>query len=173
MLIDDPDLRKDHVDWALHTESTYSRRAMLTSAQSIEQLATTAADYDHDPFLLTVGNGTLDLTTGELRDFRPGDLITRATDVVYSESAECPRWLRFLDEIFAGDRQLINFVWRSDLQGCSGEPGRTHSACHYALAGPPAVKGAKLGGRRAGNRTRTFVSSNTPRTVSKCYSSAR
>src|SRR5438132_10774345 len=40
-------------------------------------------------------------------------------------------------------------------------------------AGPPAVKGAKLGGRRAGNRTRTFVGSNTPRTVSKCYSSAR
>src|SRR5437879_7765418 len=71
MLIDDPDLRKEHVDWALHSESTYSRRAMLTSAQSIGQLATTAADYDRDPFLLTVGNRTLDLTTGGLRDFRP------------------------------------------------------------------------------------------------------
>ena len=33
------------------------------------------------------------------------------------------------------------------------------------------MKGAKLGGRRAGNRTRTFVSSNTPLAVSKCYSS--
>ena len=72
MLIQDSDLRKEHVDWALHTESTYSRHAMLTSAQSIEQLATTASDYDGDPFLLTVGNGTLDLRTGGLRDFRPG-----------------------------------------------------------------------------------------------------
>src|SRR5437870_9127838 len=90
MLINDPDLRKEHVDWALHTESTYSRRAMLTSAQSIEQLATTASDYDRDPFLLTVGNGTLDLSTGGLRDLRPGDWITRATDAIYSEPAESP-----------------------------------------------------------------------------------
>ena len=132
MLINDPDLRKEHVDWALHTESTYSRRAMLTSAQSIEQLATTAADYDHDPFLLTVGNGTLDLTTGELRDFRPGDLITRATDVVYSESAECPRWLRFLDEIFARDTQLINFVWRSVGYSLTGD---TREQCLFILYG--------------------------------------
>src|SRR5207247_10401928 len=41
----------------------------------------------------------------------------------------------------------------------------------YTFAGLPAVKGDKLGGRYAGNRTRTFVSSNTPLTVSKCYSS--
>ena len=132
MLIQDSDLRKDHVDWALHTESTYSRRAMLTSAQSIEQLATTASDYDRDPFLLTVGNGTLDLRTGGLRDFRPGDLITRATDVIYSESAECPRWLRFLDEIFAGDRQLINFVWRSVGYSLTGD---TREQCLFILYG--------------------------------------
>src|SRR5437870_12979001 len=132
MLIDDPDLRKDHVDWALQTESTYCRRAMLTSAQSIEQLATTASDYDRDAFLLTVGNGTLDLSTGGLRDFRPGDLITRATDVIYSESAECPRWLRFLDEIFAGDRQLMNFVWRSVGYSLTGD---TREQCLFILYG--------------------------------------
>src|SRR5438034_3841891 len=132
MLIDDPDLRKEHVDWALHSESTYSRRAMLTSAQSIGQLATTAADYDRDPFLLTVGNGTMDLSTGGLRDFRPGDLITRATDVIYSESAECPRWLRFLDEIFARDTQLINFVWRSVGYSLTGD---TREQCLFILYG--------------------------------------
>ena len=132
MLIDDPDLRKEHVDWALHSESTYSRRAMLTSAQSIGQLATTAADYDRDPFLLTVGNGTMDLSTGGLRDFRPGDLITRATDVIYSESAECPRWLRFLDEIFAGDRQLINFVSRAVGYSLTGD---TREQCLFILHG--------------------------------------
>src|SRR5207245_4516006 len=136
MLIDDPDLRKEHVDWALHTESTYSRRAMLTSAQSIEQLATTASDYDRDPFLLTVGNGTMDLSTGGLRDFRPGDLITRATDVIYSESAECPRWLRFLDEIFAGDRQLMNFVWRAIGYSLTGD---TREQCLFILHGGAAT----------------------------------
>jgi hypothetical protein len=37
---------------------------MLTSAQTIRSLSTVAADYDSDPFLFTVGNGTLDLRTG-------------------------------------------------------------------------------------------------------------
>src|SRR6184192_3153686 len=40
MLIADPNGRKDHVGWALHSESTHARRALLTSAQSIKQLAT-------------------------------------------------------------------------------------------------------------------------------------
>ena len=132
MLINDPDLRKGHVDWALHSESTYSRRAMLTSAQSIEQLATTAKKYDCDPFLLTVGNGTLDLRTGKVQDFRPGDLITRATAVPYSESAECPRWLRFLDEIFVGDKQSINFVSRAVGYSLTGD---TREQCLFILYG--------------------------------------
>src|SRR5881628_2473920 len=69
MLIQDSDLRKEHVDWALHTEPTYSRHAMLTSAQSIEQLATTASDYDGDPFLLTVGNVFFFQAEDGIRDF--------------------------------------------------------------------------------------------------------
>src|SRR5437879_13294244 len=36
MIVQDSDLRKDHVEWALRTESSSSRRARLTSAQSIE-----------------------------------------------------------------------------------------------------------------------------------------
>jgi len=103
---------------------------MLTSAQSIKRLATTAADYDRGPFLLTLGNGTLDLRTGKVQDFRPDDLITRATDVVYSESAECPRWLRFLDEIFAADKQLVNFVRRAVGYSLTGDTRERRRSLH-------------------------------------------
>jgi len=132
MLIQDTDDRKKMAEWSMHSESTHARRALLTSAQSIESLATVAADYDRNPFLLTVGNGTLDLRCGELRDFCPDDLITRATDVHYSESAECPRWLRFLDEVFAGDRQLINFVSRAVGYSLTGD---TREQCLFILHG--------------------------------------
>ena len=60
--------------------------------------------------VVTAGNGTLDLRTGQLRPFSPDDLITRATDVNYSPTAQCPRWLKFLDEIFGGDEPLIDFI---------------------------------------------------------------
>jgi len=46
-----------------------------------------------------------------------------------------------------------------------------HAITHSLV--PPAVKGFRLGGRHAGNRTRTFVGSNTLLSVSKCYSSPR
>src|SRR5437667_10125389 len=98
--------------WALSSESLYHRRALLKSAESIKSLATKTTDYDRDAFLLTVGNGTLDLRTGELREAQPADLITLATDVDYVPGANCPRWLWFLDEIFDGYNNVIEFFWR-------------------------------------------------------------
>jgi hypothetical protein len=72
----------------------------------MREFATVADDYDRDQFLLTVGNGTLDLRTGRLRAFSHDDLITRATDVEYSPTAQCPRWFQFLGEVFGGDEAL-------------------------------------------------------------------
>ena len=79
--------RKRAVEWALHSESVYGIRATLESAQSVSTLVTIADYYDLDKFLLTVGNGTLDLRTGQLRPFSPDDLITRATALLLASSA--------------------------------------------------------------------------------------
>src|SRR5437867_4194378 len=118
--------------WALSSESLYHRRALLKSAESIKSLATKTTDYNRNTFLLTVGNGTLDLRTGELREARPADLITRATDVDYTPGAKCPRWLRFLDEIFDGDNQVIEFVWRAVGYTLTGS---TQEQCLFILYG--------------------------------------
>jgi len=124
---DDPDIR-----WALRSESVYGRRATLTSAQSIRSLATRTTDYDRDPFLLTVGNGTLDLTTGELRDARPADLITRATDVPYDPAATAPRWTEFLDQVSGGDSEMIGYLQRAVGYSLTGD---TCEQCFFLLCG--------------------------------------
>ncbi len=124
--------RDDSVRWALRSESVGGRDAMLKSARSIKSLATTAADYDRDPFLLTVGNGTLDLRTGKLRPARPEDLITRATDVPYDPSAAAPRWMQFLDEVFGGDKELIGYVQRAVGYSLTGD---TREQCFFLLCG--------------------------------------
>ena len=116
----------------MRSESVYGRRATLESAQSISTLATIADDYDRDPFLLTVGNGTLDLRTGQLRPSHPDDLITRATDVDYSPAAQCPRWLQFLEEVFGGDEALINFISRAVGYSLTGD---TREQCLFILYG--------------------------------------
>ena len=57
-----------------------------------EEILTEPEDLDQDPELLNVGNGTIDLRTGELRGHRPEDLLTKATDVAYTPGAHHPDW---------------------------------------------------------------------------------
>jgi putative DNA primase/helicase len=39
--------------------------------------------------------------------------LTHNTEIPYHPDAPCPAWLRFLDGIFAGDTDLIQFVQRA------------------------------------------------------------
>ena len=123
---------KERIGWALWSESVWRRKAMLESARSMEGLATTSACFDRKHFLLTVGNGTLDLRAGKLRPVRPEDLITRASDIPYDATARCPEWERFLQAVFNGDAALINFVWRAVGYSLTGD---TREQCLFLLFG--------------------------------------
>ena len=95
-------------------------------------LATTTPNYDRDPFLLTVGNGTLNLRTGVLREALPEDLITRATDVPYDASATAPRWTKFLSEVFGDDSEMLGYVQRAVGYSLCGN---TREQCFFLLCG--------------------------------------
>ena len=120
------------VDWALASESTARITAALRAATSIEAIATITPEYDRDPCLFTCGNGTLDLHTGWLRASLAEDLITRATPVNYIPGAKCPRWLRFLGEVFGQDQELIEFVWLAVGYSLTGD---TSEQCLFILLG--------------------------------------
>ena len=68
--------------------------------------------WDRDAWLLGTPNGTVDLTTGERRRARREDYISRATAVIPADTADCPRWLRFLDEATGGDTAAQGFLQR-------------------------------------------------------------
>lgn len=80
--------------------------------------------FDADQWLLNVENGTIDLRTGQLRQHDRGDLITKLVDIRFDPKATCPRWERFLEEIFGNDAETIDFVQRAtgySLTGCTRE----------------------------------------------------
>jgi len=81
----------------------------LNRASKSKPIATTADVWDRDPFLLGCENGVVDLRTGELRPGRPEDMISRSTGIEFNPDAECPRWLRFLMEVFSGDTELVEW----------------------------------------------------------------
>jgi putative DNA primase/helicase len=86
---------------------------MLVMAQSEPGIPVAPDELDRDPWLLTVENGTIDLRTGVLRPHDRADLITKLAPVAFDPAASCPRWLDFLDAVFAGDAALIDFVQRA------------------------------------------------------------
>jgi P4 family phage/plasmid primase-like protien len=55
--------------------------------------------FDHDPFLLGVRNGVVDLRTGEHRPYSPEDLMTDQIQVTFDKDATCPKFIKFLKEV--------------------------------------------------------------------------
>jgi len=91
--------------------------AMLKLAVSEPEMATTDRELDNDPYLLGVQNGIVDLRTGRHLFNRPDHLITRYCNAAFDEDATCPKWLRFLDQVFESDTETIDAVQR--LLGCT------------------------------------------------------
>jgi putative DNA primase/helicase len=111
--LDDDRARRDATRWALTSQAEARQRAMLKLAETEPGLAVAPEQLDADPWLLSCGNGTLDLRTGDLHNHDPEDLISLGSEVDYDPEATCPRWLHFLREVFNDDQELIGFVRRA------------------------------------------------------------
>jgi putative DNA primase/helicase len=115
----------DHADrapWVTHARKSESRqglRAMIDLAASEKilsereqafTLTCTADDFDQNRSLLNCTNGTLNLTTGVLRDHRRDDMQRRITLVPFAADARSSDWERFLLESTGGDVELVGYL---------------------------------------------------------------
>jgi putative DNA primase/helicase len=72
-----------------------------------------AEEFDRDPLLLGVpGNRVLDLRTGMLREMRREDRITKRTRVAPNANCKPVKFLKFMEEITLGDRDLADYLMR-------------------------------------------------------------
>jgi P4 family phage/plasmid primase-like protien len=99
--------------YARKCESRDKIGSLLSLARSETGVPVQLAQFDSQPYLFNCLNGTLDLRTGELKAHDRADLLTKLCPIVYDPAALAPRWLQFLDEVFAGDRELIDFLWQA------------------------------------------------------------
>jgi putative DNA primase/helicase len=109
--------------WACRSEHTQRLSAALREAQPQPLLRTMSAEFDCDPWLLNCRNGTLDLRTGNVRPFRPLDMLTKLAGASYDAQAQCPRWLQFIDEITAGRKDLAEFLRCAAGYALTGDTG--------------------------------------------------
>jgi putative DNA primase/helicase len=87
---EDEDRRKALAKHAARSEAEAKIRAMLELAKS--EVPISPDELDPAPWLLNVPNGTVDLRTGELREHRREDLLTKMAGADYDPDAAEPTW---------------------------------------------------------------------------------
>ncbi|MBU3621975.1 phage/plasmid primase, P4 family [Polynucleobacter sp. CS-Odin-A6] len=103
--------------WQAHAKAIRSNGriiAMLELATSEPGMGiSNISDLDSQPMLLGVSNGVFDLKNMKLLLPDPKLLISRQVHADYNQAATCPLWLKFLNEIFIGDQDVINYVQKA------------------------------------------------------------
>jgi putative DNA primase/helicase len=67
---------------------------------------------DADPWLVGAGNWVIDLRTGGSRAYTREDFITRTLACDVDPNATCPRWEKFIEEVFP-DEEVRRYVWKA------------------------------------------------------------
>jgi P4 family phage/plasmid primase-like protien len=91
----DDEQRKALAKHAMRSESGAKIREMIHLAR--DQVPVVPSQFDADPWLLNVENGTLNLQTGALREHRREDLITKIAPAEYDPDAAASTWTATLE----------------------------------------------------------------------------
>lgn len=98
--------------------------AMVSLARSNVDTSITAEQFDSDIFMLNCQNGVLNLKNKKFLDHSPDLLLTKICRTHYDEAADCPRWKEFLDRIFLGNNEIINFMQKAVGYALTGDVSR-------------------------------------------------
>ena len=129
---EDEDRRKALAKHARASESETRIRAMVELAKP--EIPVAPDELDADPWLLNCENGTITLRSGELREHRREDLITKIAPVEYDPAAAAPTWEAFLERVLPGE-ELRRFVQRAAGYSATGS---TSEQCMFIHHGPGA-----------------------------------
>lgn len=159
--IDDDNERKAFVKWTLRTESRQALMNMIELAKP--DLSVRPELLNVDKYLLNLRNGTYDLRNDKLLSYSPEDRLTMMANVEYDPDAKCPKWIEFLNKIFAGDQDLIGFVQKALGYSLTGDTGED---CFFIVYGTGAngkttflnTIQTVLGDYAAQSRAETFLS---------------
>lgn len=113
--------QKPLFNWARQSGRKERIAALLWLAQS--DMAARAGEFDRDPYLLAVNNGTVNLRTGELRPSSREDMLSRLVPIDFNPEAVCPAWDLFLERV-QPDHNVRAFLQRAvgySLTGSTAE----------------------------------------------------
>jgi putative DNA primase/helicase len=115
--VTEDELRSKVAKFALSCESANRRHSLESTARGEATLKVLSNYFDTDPWLFNVQNGTIEINpeakSWKFREHRREDYLSQIADVSYNPEAKCPRWDRFLTEVFPGQPEVVRFLQKS------------------------------------------------------------
>lgn len=105
--------RKEKLKNVQKAFSSNGKEAMLKEAQHLEGVPCVNNDFDNKEFMLNCESGIIDLTNGELLDHNKDFLFSKMSPIHLSKDGEPKQWLKFLNQIFLGDQDLVRFIQKA------------------------------------------------------------
>ncbi|MCA9439559.1 MAG: hypothetical protein KC964_02040 [Candidatus Omnitrophica bacterium] len=93
------------------------------------------SDFDTQPHLLNVNNGTVDLRKGRLLPHDGKDLLKKYIPIDYDPRSSCPRWRQFILDITGGDEELGRFLQKMAGYTSTGETRERQYYTHIGEKG--------------------------------------
>jgi putative DNA primase/helicase len=128
--IKDIDELKALTKWVRQCESYRLLTSMIECVKN--EIAIIPEVFDKNDMKLNCPNGIIDLQTGLLLPSDQNEYMTRSTSFEYHPEKSCPRWLKFLDDIMLGRKDLVDY-----LQKVAGYclTGNVSERCFFILYG--------------------------------------
>jgi P4 family phage/plasmid primase-like protien len=98
--------------WAAASQASPKVAAMIDWARWLKPIFAEPKDFDRDPYLFNVNNGTIDLRSGLLRPHDSADMITKLSSVKYVPEATSDLWDDYFKKALAGKDGLEAFIQR-------------------------------------------------------------
>lgn len=116
--IDEEDAKKIFMKHLKYSRSSAAKSNMLKESQHLRVID--IAEFDKDINLFNVANGYINLETAELHEHDPLKYFSKHSKVEYTDKIDCPLWMEFLNDIFDGDTELIEYLQRAVGYSLSG-----------------------------------------------------
>lgn len=129
----DGDIQDELLKWCNRTASSKGKTNMITETQHLEGIPVQPDEFDAYTDYINCQNGIVNLRTGELLPHDSNFMMTRICYTDYDTTCGEPKlWLKFLNDVCNGDKELINY-----LQKCVGYSlsGNIREQCAFFIYG--------------------------------------
>ena len=131
--IQDDDLQQQALKFAKRTAGSTAKEAMVKECQHLQGIPASPDEFDSYTEYLNCQNGIINLRNGELMPHDGNFMMSKICNCEYDVTHKKPKmWLKFLDDVTNGDKDLQEYIQRSIGYSISGS---NKEQCAYFLYG--------------------------------------